>query len=188
MKYIIFFGLLILIFLLHAYRIREHFDTITKIKRDNAIETDNGFYETAAPETKEQKASREEKESVLAEKTDYRKALNDYNVEYHDSAEKIADEQGLGLNSNIVWVFDEKSNKKIAMKVPVIQNIPTFYKPGEYKYGASSYVPSYTESILLSKKNGLVDKTTVELSPIFNYYDINQSHDEYSNYILENDM
>lgn len=184
MRYIIFFGLVVIIYILQVYTIHESFDTITKIKRDNAISTDNGFYETSGAETEEQKASREYKEAVLAKKTDYRKALNDYNVEYHDSVEKISEEQGLGLNSNTVWVFDPKSNKKIALKVPVIQNSPTFYNPGKYNYGASTYVPSYTESVLLSKTTGLFDKTVPKVSPTFSYYDINQSPDDYSTHIF----
>lgn len=76
---------------------------------------------------------------------------NNYNVEYHDSIATIAEQNDLNNgDSGIAWVKDS-SGKKVAL--PVIKGVEytTYYKPGYYKYGGDTYVPSYEDSIYLSK-------------------------------------
>lgn len=131
------------------------------------------FYDTppSATETNVQRAARLENES----KTDYSKSLNDYNIEYHDSPEKIVKEEGSNLDTDIMFLYDPIQNKKVAVTRPVIQSSVTFYKPGEYKYGAASYVPDYSDSVLLSRSNNFLDNKPKFNPPTFTYYDINNS-------------
>jgi hypothetical protein len=81
---------------------------------------------------------------------DYSNSRSDYDVEYHDSPEKIAEETGYGLNTNTYFVFDPTQQKLVAVEYPIMYNLPVFYSPNEYKYDAKSYVPSYTDGVVLS--------------------------------------
>jgi hypothetical protein len=186
MKYIIFFSILLLIFLLYANAmssVNEPFDSLTKIKTDKAISDaksggfESGFVETGAPAAKIDKKN--------ADKIDYSKGLNNLNVEYHDPPEKIAKDTGYGLDVGVVWLYDPIQKKKIAVSRPAIQNSATYYEPGTYTYGASKYVPNYTESVLLSKANNyFTDKTTTAATknPSFDFYNINVAHPGVSTY------
>lgn len=178
MKYIIFFLVLVLIFLLYAHALpmttlNEQFDSLTKIKTDKAKSDAisggfaSGFVETGPPAP--------EIDEKTADKIDYSKGLNNLDIEYHDSAEKIAKDTGYGLEVGVVWLYDPIQKKKIAVPRPAIQNSATYYEPGTYKHGASTYVPDYSESVLLSKSNNyLTDKTaTTTAPPTFSFYDIN---------------
>lgn len=246
MKYIVFFLLLVFIVIFKIYTVHETFDTLTKIKKDQAIKEatystiinanqkqdiiDNmtaanktpeeidsiqnlylnaedsskfstdftlktlvdegketeanlivdalkigGFYDTSSPETPEQTSTRLAKEAELAEKTDYSKAVNDFDVEYHDSPEKIAKEEGYGLDIGTVWVYDPIQKKKIAIARPKMQNSATYYDPGKYKYGAANYIPEYTESVILSSTNKFFKDEPIPPATNITYYDINSS-------------
>ena len=98
-------------------------------------------------------ASATELDADTLDKIDWKKSVNNYDVEYHDPAEEIARRNINGLPPDIVWVFDPKVNKKVAIKRPAMQNSVTYYEPGTYKYGGSNYTPTYTESVLLSNTN-----------------------------------
>lgn len=188
MKYIIFFSVLLLIFLLYAHAlpmtgVNEQFDSLAKIKTDKAISDaksggfESGFVETGAPAT--------EIDQKTADKIDYSKGLNNLDIEYHDSAEKIAKDTGYGLEVGVVWLYDPIQKKKIAVARPAIQNSATYYEPGTYTYGASKYVPDYSESVLLSKANNyFTDKTaaTATKNPSFDFYNINVAHPGVSTY------
>ena len=183
MKYIIFFSVLLLIFLLYPYiTVNEPFDSLTKIKMDKAIRDtklggfESGFVETGAPAP--------EIDEKTADKIDYSKGLSNLDIEYHDSAEKIAKDTGYGLEVGIVWLYDPIQKKKIAVTRPAIQNSATYYEHGAYKYGASTYVPDYSESVLLSKSNNyFTDKTAAASAPTkFSFYDINAAESGMSKY------
>ena len=187
MKKIIFFSVLLIIFLLYVHalpvpNVNEPFDSLTKIKRDKAISDatlggfESGFVETGAPAV--------EIDQKTADKIDYSKGLNNLDIEYHDSAEKIAKDTGYGLDVGVVWLYDPIQKKKIAVARPAIQNSATYYEPGTYKYGGSKYVPNYTESILLSGTNNyLKPKTTSPIvKPSFDFYDINAADQGVSTY------
>ena len=98
-------------------------------------------------------ASATELDADTLDKIDWKKAVNNYDVEYHDPSEEIARRNINGLPPDIVWVFDPKVNKKVAIKRPAMQNSVTYYEPGTYKYGGANYTPTYTESVLLSNTN-----------------------------------
>ena len=76
--------------------------------------------------------------------------VNKYDIQYHDSPEEIEKDEGYGLGLQTAWVFDPKEQKAVLMQVPKMKTFPTYEIPGYYKYGYSTYVPNYTDSILLS--------------------------------------
>jgi hypothetical protein len=77
-----------------------------------------------------------------------RYSSDNYNVEYHDAISDIAGQDG---DSGIAWVADACGNK-IGLPQLKGQEYITYYNPGSYKYGASNYVPTYEDSIYLSKQ------------------------------------
>ena len=138
--------LCISIVILNAYTINETFETIKEIKKKEA---GDDFYETGKV------MGPDELSDEMKEKTDYTKALNDYDVQYHNTPEQIAKESKINLDTNITWVYDTVKKEKIAMQTPAVQGSYIYYKLGEpgYKYGGSTYVPNYEESVLLSSSN-----------------------------------
>lgn len=62
--------------------------------------------------------------------------------------------------TGIAFVAD-KDGKMVPLKPQgVLNGSPTYYEPGTYKFGASTYVPSYEDSIYLSKTTGQSTVTT----------------------------
>lgn len=187
MKYIIFFSIVLLIFLLYANAtslmlvatLNEPFDSLTKIKTDMAIsDTKSGGFESGFVETGPPAAEIDEK---TANKIDYSKGLSNLDIEYHDSAEKIAKDTGYGLEVGVVWLYDPIEKKKVAVARPAIQNSATYYEPGTYTYGGSSYVPDYTESVLMSTTNHYLTKNPAAPAK-FDFYDINAADQGVSTY------
>lgn len=138
--------LCISIVILNAYTINESFETIKDIKKKEA---GDDFYETGKV------MGSDELSDEMKEKTDYTKALNDYDVQYHNTPEQIAKESKINLDTNITWVYDTVKKQKIAMQTPAVQGSYIYYKLGEpgYEYGGATYVPNYEESVLLSSSN-----------------------------------
>jgi hypothetical protein len=77
-------------------------------------------------------------------------------VQYHDDINTIMSKEDAqyGLTSRTITVKDTSGNTFI-LKVPEIQGSILYYEPGSYRFGASSYVPSYEDSIFLSKTTGI---------------------------------
>ena len=150
---IILIILFVSIVILNAYTINEGFQSITDIKKEEA---GDDFYESGYI------MGPDELGYEMKEKTDYTKAVNDFDVEYHDSPEKLAKENGISLDANITWVFDPIKQEKIAIKAPAVQPNPIYYELGSpgYEYGGATYVPNYNESVLLSSTNGYFTQTT----------------------------
>lgn len=145
--------LCISIVILNAYTINETFETIKEIKKKEA---GDDFYETGKV------MGSDELSDEMKEKTDYTKALNDYDVQYHNTPEQIARDSKINLDTNITWVYDTVKQKKIAMQTPAVQGSYIYYelgKPG-YEYGGATYVPNYEESVLLSSSNDYLKKST----------------------------
>ena len=62
--------------------------------------------------------------------------------------------------TGVAFVAD-KDGKMVALTPQgVLNGSPTYYEPGTYKFGASTYVPSYEDSIYLSKTTGQSTVTT----------------------------
>jgi len=88
-------------------------------------------------------------QSIDASKNQYR--YNDYSMTYHDSAEDIKKQGGIFDTSfGTVMVLDPCGNKLLLPYNPA-QSLSIYYSPGMYTYGASTYVPSYEDSVYLSK-------------------------------------
>jgi len=76
---------------------------------------------------------------------------NNYDITYHDSPEDIQKQGGLfDASFGTVMVIDPCGNKLLIPYNPA-QSLPIYYTPGTYKYGSSAYVPSYEDSVYLSK-------------------------------------
>ena len=183
MKYIIFVFILLLIFLLYAHAIpmisvNEPFNSLTKIKTGKA----KGYAVSDVAKTGQPGNKAADKPgNKAADKLEYSKGLSNLNIQYHDSPEKIAKDEGINLETVSIRVFDPNEQKIVTIKRPAVQNSATYYEPGTYKYGASKYVPNYTESVLLSASNHyFTDKPTV--APKFDFYDINATRSGVSKY------
>jgi hypothetical protein len=138
--------LCISIVILNAYTINETFETITEIKKKKA---GDDFYKAGKV------MGPDELSDEMKEKTDYTKALNDYDVQYHNTPEQIARDSKINLDTNVTWVYDTIKQEKVAMQTPAVQGSYIYYEldsPG-YKYGGATYVPNYEESVLLSSSN-----------------------------------
>lgn len=136
----------------------EGVESISKIKAQRAFDKAqemgyaSGYFETGAPPASQMTQAE-------LDHVDYINNIDNYDVEYHESAEVLAKKEKNGLPPDVSWVFDPTLKKVIAVNRPAIQNNPTYYDPGTYPLGATSYVPNYVESVLLSKSNEyLVDK------------------------------
>jgi hypothetical protein len=83
--------------------------------------------------------------------TDTKYNNNNYDITYHDSPEDIQKQGGLfDASFGTVMVIDPCGNKLLIPYNPA-QSLPIYYTPGTYKYGSSTYVPSYEDSVYLSK-------------------------------------
>ena len=81
---------------------------------------------------------------------------NNYDIEYHDPVEVIAKTSTkFGTQFNEVTVYDKKLKKLIVMPFTKQQGTAVYFDPGSFKYGSENYVPTYTESVLLSRSNSL---------------------------------
>uniref|UniRef100_A0A6C0E9F7 Uncharacterized protein n=1 Tax=viral metagenome TaxID=1070528 RepID=A0A6C0E9F7_9ZZZZ len=86
----------------------------------------------------------------------YNYKTDNYNdVEYHESADVWKGKtETMDLNFGNVWVIDANGNK-VNIPYSSLSNFTTYNQPGTFTYGASSYVPSYEDSIYLSRSTGL---------------------------------
>ena len=81
---------------------------------------------------------------------------NNYDIEYHDPVEVIAKTSTkFGTQFNEVTVYDKKLKKLIVMPFTKQQGTAVYFDPGSFKYGSENYVPTYTESVLLSRSNNI---------------------------------
>jgi hypothetical protein len=82
-------------------------------------------------------------------KTKY--GTDNYNVEYHsDTGAELNDT----LSSKGTWVRGKDGQLSYLPWTDISGDI-TYYQPGAYPYGPSTYVPNYEDSIYLSKSTGL---------------------------------
>ena len=89
---------------------------------------------------------RENLENTTEQKPSYSKIFdsNNYSVQYHDSVDMIESRTSDGS-----WLLN---NGKVEF-VPwsKIPSFVTYNKPGSFEYGNASYVPSYKDSVYLSR-------------------------------------
>jgi hypothetical protein len=82
--------------------------------------------------------------------TKYGDIMNKYDIEFHDSPEKIDKLNEFGLANDTALVYDPVQKKLVALPRPNILSFPTYYTPGTFKHGSASYVPNYQDSVVLS--------------------------------------
>lgn len=82
--------------------------------------------------------------------SNYRDVSNNYDVQFHIDAEELKKQNGMyDLEFGEVRVLDQTGNIIILPKTNS-QGSVTFYQPGEFPFGASTYVPNYEDSVYLS--------------------------------------
>ena len=91
----------------------------------------------------------------IKEGIDNSKEMPDVDTEFHPTEQQIiADNDYKDLKSGDIYVIDQCGNKVLLPKSNV-QGSVTYYQPGVYRFGASTYVPNYEDSVYLSKTTGL---------------------------------
>ncbi len=86
----------------------------------------------------------------------------DVDVQYHDNLDDINAQTDSGVSFGSMNVIGP-DGKLITIPTTTTQPGSTYYQPGSYPFGASSYVPSYEDSVFLSK----LTKTSTT-SPVYN--------------------
>jgi hypothetical protein len=81
------------------------------------------------------------------ENINYREIKDNYDVQFHDDAETVKKQNDLKMGE--VKVKDQNGNMIVLPKAEA-QGSVTFYQPGEFPFGASTYIPNYEDSIYLS--------------------------------------
>jgi hypothetical protein len=77
--------------------------------------------------------------------------LNNYNMQYHDTVEEIMKRQNAyDASFGSIIVRDSSGNLK-SLPTTKVQGNFTYYTPGAYSYGATSYIPNYEDSVYLSR-------------------------------------
>jgi len=86
----------------------------------------------------------------------------DVNIDYRSKAglmsssgvsDKAASPDFSG-NLGVYYVYDKDGNA-IPMPISPISDTPIYYTPGEFEYGSASYVPTYEDSVYMSKLTGM---------------------------------
>jgi len=75
-------------------------------------------------------------------------------IQYHAPADVIAGETVTGKG---IWVKDPRTGNVVYQLWSDVDNHTLYYEPGSYVYGATTFVPSYEESIYLSRSKDLVE-------------------------------
>ena len=84
-------------------------------------------------------------------KSNYRDLGNNYDVQFHDKVDVIQATSGLyDLSFVQVRVLDQNGKSILIPKTKSQGNV-TYYQPGEYPFGAATYVPNYEDSSYLRK-------------------------------------
>lgn len=81
-----------------------------------------------------------------------------YDTQFHDTIEDILKQSNAYVPILDTVTVKDDSENTISINVPKNMGGITYYKPGAYKYSAESYVPSYEDSIYLSRSIGVVPR------------------------------
>ena len=96
--------------------------------------------------------------------SDYVKnSLNNLNTTYHDDLQKTGGNSIYNTQMGTQKVYDVNGNLIDVISNAVQGNI-VYYRPGSYKYGASTYVPYYEDSVFLSRSINAVVNTPTYVS------------------------
>lgn len=78
-----------------------------------------------------------------------------YNVQYHDDAKDIYQKELSQKPFLGTVMVRDNSNNLISIPYTPSNVLPTYYQPGSFIFGSSSYVPNYEDSVYLSRTTGL---------------------------------
>ena len=132
------------------YPIYEGIDTLPKDTKD-------------LKEEKMQK-KKKEKKNQIEEITKYNS--DNLDVEYHDDLQKTGTNNIYSTTMGKAKVYDV-SGKLVDVISNDVQGSIVYYQPGSYKYGATSYVPYYEDSVFLSRSaNAIVNAPTYVTSNV----------------------
>jgi hypothetical protein len=92
----------------------------------------------------------------IASKTKYNS--DNLNVEYHDDLQATGANHIYNTQMGKEKVYDVKGNL-VDVVSNAVQGKIVYYQPGSYKYGATSYVPYYEDSVFLSRSTNAVVNT-----------------------------
>jgi len=77
------------------------------------------------------------------------------NLQYHETEAQVsAESDNKDLQDGTVYVNDQNGNL-VAIPRSNVQNNVTYYQPDSYRFGASTYVPTYEDSVYLSRTTGM---------------------------------
>ena len=86
---------------------------------------------------------------------DYKDISNNYDQVFHDSIEDLKKQNDMyDLSFGSITVIDKDGNL-VTLPRSQVQGDITYYQPGSYTFGASSYVPKYEDSVYLSRTSHL---------------------------------
>jgi hypothetical protein len=113
-----------------------------------------------------------------------------YDTKFHDSIEDIKEQSSAYIPQTEKIEVTDNSGNKIKIDMPKILAGQNYYKPGTYKYGASTYVPDYEDSIYLSRSIGVVPRLKSEFYVPSTNYALNSLETPYneSDSLITNDL
>lgn len=94
--------------------------------------------------------------SKLMSKTKYNS--DNLDVEYHDNLQNAETNNIYGTKMGTKQVYDVNGNL-VDVVSNEVQGSIVYYQPGSYKYGATSYVPHYEDSVFLSRSTNAIVNT-----------------------------
>lgn len=81
----------------------------------------------------------------------YKDISNNYNVEFHGNVATIISQNNMYNDQFGSMTVLDKSGNLITIPRSSVQGDITYYQPSTFKYGLSSYVPKYEDSVYLSR-------------------------------------
>jgi hypothetical protein len=128
----------------------------------------------------QQSSSSSNKSDSKKTKTSTKYDSNNYDVKYHPDAAEL-EKQGsfYDVSMKNVYVKDQYGNI-VSLPYNDVQGNITYYQPGSFTYGPTSYVPYYEDSVLLSLANQKINTTPTYLASVVNtdFCEFNKSDPE----------
>lgn len=99
-----------------------------------------------------------------AANTNFKDIANDIDINYHQSAEDLmANSKSSDVKFSKLKVKDQNGNT-VQIPYSSIQGTATYYQPGSFPFGASTYVPKYEDSVYLSRTTN--ESTVSKYTPL----------------------
>lgn len=75
---------------------------------------------------------------------------NNYSIQYHDDYSTIT-KTASDNNTGVTWVLKNGVLTALPQTDPDTKGSMLFYQPGSYRFGATTYVPNYEDSVFMSR-------------------------------------